>query len=221
MSDDLRAELNALKGELTALRAEVRRLGDVEAIRKLTSEYMQAMHDARWDDAVACFADEASYDHGILGNLATKADIVHFYTVFMRQFEEGGGYAFDMLTNATIDVKGDKAEARWFLLTMLTDPDHGEAAWGVATLEYEYIRQRGEWKFHICRCISEHQLVDYRIGWGKSGQSRVSSFTEAESPFHFEIIKAQGGKQKPGKLSHSIRGWTVPTLPPETKARRF
>ncbi len=62
--------------------------------------------------------------------------------------------------------------------------------------------------------------MDYAKGWGKSGGSRISSVTEAEqmeSPFRFEQIKQQGGKQRPGKLCRSIRGWTVPTLEPDTQ----
>ena len=51
--------LESLARELAALRSRVQLLEDREAIHRLTREYMQAMHDARWDDAVACFADEA------------------------------------------------------------------------------------------------------------------------------------------------------------------
>lgn len=205
--------------ELAALRGRVQVLEDQEAIRQLTASYMQAMHDARWDDAVRCFADQASYDHGVLGYLANKDDIRAFYTEFMAKYEESGGWAFDILSNPIIKVDGDSAEARWFLLTLLIDPDTKGAAWGIATLEYEYVRERGAWKFFRNRCISEHQLADYAAGWGERGASRVSSVTleeQAGSPFRFDLVRAQGGKQKPGKTSRSIRGWTVPTLEPDS-----
>ncbi len=204
--------------ELAALKAEVRRLGDIESVKKLTAEYMQAMHDARWDDAVACFSERASYDHGALGHLTDKTAIRRFYTEFMPAYEEAGGWAFDMLTNPVISVEGDRAEGRWFLFTLLVDPDTKEAAWNVATLDYVYAREAEGWKFLTNRCVSEHQSVAYTTGWGKSGQSRVTSFTEAEAavlPLNFDLIRAQGGKQKPGPLTRSIRGWTVPTLEPE------
>lgn len=210
--------LKSLRDEIQALRARVQKLDDLEEIRNVTTRYMQAMHDARWQDAVDCFSDTASYDHGVLGSLDNKNDIRSFYLEFMHQYEQAGGWAFDMLSNPIIQVNGDSAEGRWFLLTLLTDPDTKEAAWGIATLEYEYIRERGAWKFHRNRCISEHQLVDYAKGWGKSGASRVSSITELEQsnlPMRFDIVKAQGGKQKPGKTCRSIKGWTVPTLEPE------
>ena len=206
--------------ELRSLRAKVQKLEDLEEIRNVTTRYMQAMHDARWDDAVNCFSDDASYDHGILGYLQSKDDIRSFYLDFMRSYEENGGWAFDILSNPIISVDGDRAEGRWFLLTLLTDPDTKEAAWGIATLEYEYKRERGAWKFFRNRCISEHQLVDYAKGWGKSGRSRVSSVTEMEKmnlPLRFDRVKAQGGKQRPGKTCRSIRGWTMPTLEPEQK----
>jgi len=62
MADDL-------EEELTLLRVRVSALEDREEIRQLTAEYMQAMHDARWEDALACFSDDACYDHGVLGYL--------------------------------------------------------------------------------------------------------------------------------------------------------
>lgn len=206
-----------LAQEIEALRAEVRRLSDVDAVKRLTCAYMQAMHDARWEDAANCFSDRADYDHGVLGNLPDKDSIRHWYTKFMAAYEEAGGWAFDILSNPVVTVSGDRAEGRWFLLTLLIDPDSKEAAWNVATLEYEYVREAEGWKFLHNRCISEHQLVPYAQGWGKSGGSRVSTFTDAETadlPHNFDLIKAQGGKQAPGKLSRSIRGWTVPTLEP-------
>jgi hypothetical protein len=204
--------------DLKALAAEVRRLGDIEAVKTLTAEYVQAMHDARWEDAVACFSDRASYDHGLLGQLVDKAAIRRFYTEFMPLYEEAGGWAFDMLTNPVISVTGDTAEGRWFLFTLLIDPDTKEAAWNVATLEYTYVREADGWRFLTNRCISEHQSVPYATGWGQSGRSRVTSFTKAEAaatPLNFDLVRRQGGKQKPGRLTRSIRGWTVPTLKPE------
>ena len=82
------------------------------------------------------------------------------------------------------------------------------------------MREAEGWKFLTNRCISEHQSVPYATGWGKSGASRVTSFTEAEaseSPLNFDRVRALGGKQKPGRLTRSIRGWTVPTLEPEAE----
>ena len=207
--------LKSMQAELTALRARVHELEDREAIRQLTAEYMQAMHDARWEDAVACFAEEASYDHGILGELTDKQAIRHFYTEFMPGYEEAGGWAFDVLADPVIEVRGDEASGRWFLLTLLVDPDSQEAAWSIATLEYEYRREANGWRFFRNRCIHEHMLSPYEGGWGRSGGSRVSSATEGSPAAHFEALRAQGGKQRPGTLTRSIKGWTVPTLEPE------
>lgn len=206
--------LESLAEEVAALRGRLRVHEDREAIRQLTASYMQAMHDARWSDAVDCFASQASYDHGILGELRTKQDIVQFYTEFMPEFEGAGGWAFDMLGNPVIEVNGDAAEGRWFLLTLLLDPDSQKPAWSIATLDYEYIRENGEWKFHKNHCIHEHMLSPYDKGWGPEGGSHVASQTDAAPQAHFEKLQAQGGKQRPGKRTRSIRGWTVPTLDP-------
>ena len=213
--ESLAAEMATLSGELTALRGRVQLLEDREEIHRLTREYMQAMHDARWDDAIGCFADDACYDHGILGELRGKKDIEQFYLEFMPGFEQAGGWAFDMLTNPTVEIEGDDAYGRWFLLTLLIDPDSQKPAWSIATLDYEYRRVDGRWRFQNNHCIHEHLLSPYDKGWGEEGGSKVSSRTDAAPQFHFDRLNAQSGKQRPGRRSRSIRGWTVPTLEPD------
>jgi hypothetical protein len=205
----------SIETELAELRARLRSLEDREQIRELTHRYMQAMHDARWEDALACFADDASYDHGLLGYLADKQALRHFYTEFMPAFESAGGWAFDILADPVIEVKGDLATGRWFLLTLLTDPADGEAAWSVCTLDYEYKRERGAWRFFRNHCVHEHILVPYAVGWGRSAVSKLPEAAASTPPEHLARIRAQGGKQRPGPLTRSIRGWTVPTLDPE------
>lgn len=207
--------LESLAAELETLRARTRDLEASEEIRQLTAEYMQAMHDARWEDAVSCFAADASYDHGVLGELRSKEDIRQFYTEFMPAYEEAGGWSYDVLADPVIHVNGDQAEGRWFLLTLLIDPDNQKPAWSIATLEYEYIREDGQWKFHRNHCIHEHILSPYDKGWGPEGGSRVPSHLDAAPQQHFDRLKAQGGKQRPGRRCRSIRGWTVPTLEPD------
>jgi len=207
--------LEKLAEEVAAVRAEMHDLRAREEIRQLTAQYMQAMHDARWEDAVACFSDGARYDHGILGELRSKEDIRQFYTEFMPLYEEAGGWSFDILADPVIEVAGESATGRWFLLTLLIDPDSQKPAWSIATLDYEYIRENGHWKFHRNHCIHEHILSPYDKGWGPEGGSRVPSALDAAPQQHFERLEAQGGKQRPGKSCRSIRGWTVPTLDPE------
>ena len=206
--------LEELAREVAALRTEVTDLRAREEIRELTCRYMQAMHDARWEDAAACFAEDAQYDHGILGELRGKEDIRHFYTEFMPHYEEAGGWSFDILADPVIEVSGDTAEGRWFLLTLLIDPDSQKPAWSIATLDYEYRRENGVWKFHRNHCIHEHILSPYDKGWGPEGGSRVPSQLDAAPQQHFDAINARGGKQLPGKSCRSIRGWTVPTVDP-------
>ncbi|MEZ4280830.1 MAG: nuclear transport factor 2 family protein [Myxococcota bacterium] len=206
--------LEALRAELGALRKRVGELEDRDAIRELTHRYMQAMHDARFEDAVDCFAEDAEYDHGLLGELRGKPDLRVFYTQFMPAFESAGGWSYDVLANPLIRIDGDRAEARWFLLTFLIDPDTQKPAWAMATLEYEYAREAEGWRFKKNRCIHEHILAPYDKGWGPEGGSKLPNAADALPIQHFEKIRAQGGKQRPGKTSRSIRGWTVPTLEP-------
>lgn len=200
--------------EIAELRARVRALEDREEIRQLTAEYMQAMHDARWDDALACFADDASYDHGVLGHLPDREALREFYLRFMPAFEGAGGWAFDVLADPVIRIDGDRADGRWLLLTLATDPDGGEACWTMSTLDYGYRRERGRWRFHRNHCVHEHLLVPHATGWGRASRSRIPDAAKDAPPEHFARLRAQGGKQRPGHLTRSIRGWSVPTLEP-------
>lgn len=210
------ASSESLLVELAAAKKRLAVLEDREAIRELTHRYMQAMHDARWEDAVDCFADDAEYDHGILGELRGKKDLRTFYTKFMPQFEGAGGWSYDVLSNPILRVEGDRAYGRWFLLTFLIDPDTQKPAWAFATLEYEYAREKEGWRFKKNRCISEHMLAPYEKGWGPAGGSKLPSASDALPIQHFDKIRANGGKQMPGTPCRSIRGWTVPTVDPET-----
>ena len=81
--------------------------------------------------------------------------------------------------------------------------------------DYEYKREGGRWKFYRNHCIHEHMLAPYDKGWGVDGGSKVSKATDAAPQIHFEQIEKQGGKQRPGRRTRSIRGWTVPTLEPK------
>ena len=207
--------LEDLTKEIKKLQKRVQIMEDREAVRDLTASYMQAMHDARWEDALECFAEEAEYDHGLLGELRGKSDLRTFYTEFMPTFEEAGGWAMDLLADPVIQVEGDNANARWFLLTLLIDPDNQKPAWSMATLEYEYERKPEGWRFIRNRCIHEHILAPYDKGWGAEGGSKLSNASETMPNHHFEKLNAQGGKQRPGRTCRSIRGWTVPTLEPE------
>lgn len=207
--------LESLAAEVGELRERLRSLEDREEIHRLTREYMQAMHDARWEDAVACFSDDATYDHGVLGELRSKEDIRQFYLDFMPKFEEAGGWAFDMLTNPTVTIDGDDAYGRWFLLTLLIDPSTQKPAWSIATLDYEYRREAEGWRFMKNHCIIEHLLSPYDKGWGAEGGFQVPDARDSAPQVHFESLEKQGGKQRPGRRTRSIRGWTVPTLDPQ------
>jgi hypothetical protein len=89
----------------------------------------------------------------------------------------------------------------------------------MSTLDYAYKRERGRWKFHRNHCVHEHLLVPYASGWGRSGASRIPDAAKDTPSEHFARLRAQGGKQRPGSLTRSIRGWSVPTLEPEADAR--
>ena len=52
-------------------------------------------------------------------------------------------------------------------------------------------------------------------GWGAEGGFQVPDARESAPQVHFESLEKRGGKQRPGRRTRSIRGWTVPTLDPQ------
>ena len=49
--------------------------------------------------------------------------------------------------NPQIEVEGDRATGRWYLLEPCTMLEGGEqAVWGAASYEEEYVKVKGEWK---------------------------------------------------------------------------
>jgi len=197
--------------ELAALRARVRRLEDREEIRELTCEYMQAMHDAhlaRPPRGRRELRPRRPRPSPEPGRPARLLPALHAGLRGRRRL------GLPLLADPVIHVDGDRAEGRWLLLTLATDPDGGEASSTMSTLDYEYQRERGRWRFHRKHSVHEHLLVPYAKGWGRSGASRIPDAAMNAPPEHFARLRAQGGKQRLGRLTRSIRGWSVPTLEP-------
>jgi hypothetical protein len=48
----------------------------------------------------------------------------------------------------------------------------------------------------------------------RAGAGGAASPTPRRTPRHFARLRVQGGRQRPGPLTRSIRGWSAPTLEP-------
>lgn len=128
------------------LEARVRRLEDIEAIRLLKARYCDLCdrgYDA--DGLMELFTEDAVWDGGLFGRYEGTRRI--------RRFFEATGeivrFAKHYVTNSVIEVDGDGATGRWYLLQTATMPSEAgdRAVWGAARYDERYRRTPGGWKF--------------------------------------------------------------------------
>lgn len=127
--------------EELALRIQV--LEDIEAIKKLKARYCGAADGRSEDGFVGCFSEDATWDGGNFGRYEGREAIRGFF----RSIPDALSFAVHYVMNPQIEVNGDRATGRWYLLEPCTMLEGGEqAAWGSASYDEEYVKEGGEWK---------------------------------------------------------------------------
>jgi ketosteroid isomerase-like protein len=149
-----------------ALLARIRRLEDLEDIRRLKHTYC-ALCDANYDadGLAALFAEDAVWDGGPMG--------VHRGREAIRRFFQGSSkrvpFALHMVTNPILDVDGDRATGRWYLWQPMVYrlPGGDQAWWMSARYDDEYVREGAHWRFARVT-VNLRLLAPYEAGWGPS-----------------------------------------------------
>ncbi len=147
------------------LDARVRRLEDIEAIRALKVRYCDLCDRGYDAEALtALFTEDAVWDGGRFGRYESARRIHRFFAA------TGGIVRFTRhyVTNSVVEVDGDRATGRWYLLQAATMPDgDGErAVWGSARYDEEYVRTVEGWKFQSV-VLDWAFWTPYDEGWAK------------------------------------------------------
>jgi hypothetical protein len=128
------------------LEARIRRLEDVDAIRRLKVQYFDACdggfadHTSHVPEEIsACFADDGAWDGGPYGTRSGPAAIADFYR------DKSHGLAFTVLSEPTIDVDGDRATGRWNVVVYSEFAPSGSVLVGGIHHD-EYVRTPGGWR---------------------------------------------------------------------------
>jgi len=135
--DNLESRLKAIEERLTALE-------DIEAIKQLQYRYKNAFMQAKWDDVVACFAEDATISIKPDGtNVGVGMDEIK--RQFGNMAKAHVGAETDIVYHPIIMVDRNKARAIW----MVTDTMHivdqpPRNIYGV--YDVEYVKINGEWK---------------------------------------------------------------------------
>ena len=146
------------------LEQRIRRLEDLEAIRRLKVAYAAACDNGYDAEALAAmFTEEAVWDGGFIGRSEGREAIRAFFRGSHRRLK----FARHHVTNPSIEVDGDSATATWYLLQACTYLDGDEAVWGSATYHDRYSRVGSEWKFAHVR-LEPHFWTPYADGWAKT-----------------------------------------------------
>lgn len=132
--------------ELSALEARLRRLEDLEALRRLKADYC-ALCDggAPGGEIAALFTEEAELEFLPAGGRARgRAEIGAFYARLDGRFVRGA----HLLANPRLEVDGDRARGRWWMLLLALDTRAEPPAERRLLAEYResYERVGGEWR---------------------------------------------------------------------------
>lgn len=111
--------------DLSDLAAVVRRLDDIEAVRRLKAQYCAGCDDDHDGEAVSALFVAGgvwSTTHGSVRCEGHDAIRAHF-----GQLRASGRIraSTHMVTNPVVDIDGDRATARWSFMMMYTGADEG------------------------------------------------------------------------------------------------
>jgi hypothetical protein len=143
-----------MDSELADLARMLRRLDDVEEIKKLKTRYCAAC-DGGWDGGashdteaiVSLFTEDGVWDGGVYGSRQGREALRAYYHQ-TRASEIP--MAYHLLTNPVIEVAGDAATGSWKLTIFLTMPD-GACFLVGGVFDDDYARTAEGWRIKRSR----------------------------------------------------------------------
>jgi ketosteroid isomerase-like protein len=147
---------------MTDIETRLQRLEDLEQLRDLKHRYA-AFCDAEYDaDGLAdLFTEDAVWDGGVLGRYEGRDAIRAFFAGASAQMP----FAIHQVSNAVLDIDGERATGRWYLWQPCINDD--QALWLAGTYADRYRRDAGAWRFeHVD--LQLRMLSPYELGWGKA-----------------------------------------------------
>ena len=145
----------------TDLEARLKRIEDIEAIRRLKHRYASYCDDGYDADRLGeLFLENAVWDGGMLGRFEGAAAIRRFFQACSKTVP----FAIHQVTNEILDVDGDRATGRWYLWEPLVFAKGDQAMWLAGRYDDVYRRVNGEWRFETVT-IEVRMLSPYDRGF--------------------------------------------------------
>ena len=144
-------------------------LVDIEEIKQLKARYAAACDDDYAADKIAeLFVDDAVWDGGMMGFAETREGIREFFANASNIV----GFAVHGVSNPLIEVDGDRASGRWYLMQPMVLKGNDACYWYCAQYEDQYVRTDDGWKFRHVK-IHARAFSPYDSGFGRELMSRL------------------------------------------------
>ncbi len=131
--------------DLAELEARIRRLEDIEAIRRLKYKYLRCLDSKLWDEFAECFAEDAttSYSDGQYQPQGVYA-IMKFIKRGLARYHFFGMHHGH---HPEIEITSDTtARGTWALDNYMIDTQENKGFVTTAFYHDEYVKVNGEWK---------------------------------------------------------------------------
>jgi ketosteroid isomerase-like protein len=142
------------------LERRVESLESERAIRDRKREYCYRIDDRDWAGLVDLFTPDASLDYGGMGEFEGHDGVREFGEEYVAEYLEATAHA---LQNGRIEVDGNTATGRWYVIAFVTMAD---GTCGIRLGEYRdrYRRDDGEWRIESLQLRFRYS-ADYDDGW--------------------------------------------------------
>jgi ketosteroid isomerase-like protein len=122
---------------------------DLEAIKQLQYRYKNAFMQAKWDEVIDCFSQDATLDIKPDGALIDRG-MKEVKSRFAKMAKAHVGEETDFLYHPIITVSGNTAKGTWWVTDTMHIKDQGEQSiYGIYTVEY--VKENGKWKISLLR----------------------------------------------------------------------
>lgn len=191
-SDNLIADVAALRAQVEQLSAELGRLQDVHAIRTLQHAYGYYLDKCLYDEVVDLFSDDGEVRF-MGGVFRGKPGLRRLYCDRFRQrFTRGYngpvyGFLLDHLQlQDIVDVAADRRSARARFRCFMQAGSHESKTdvppgmpsqwWEGGIYENDYVRENGVWKIRVLNYTAVYHGL-YERGWAHTPAQFVPTFT--------------------------------------------
>ena len=145
--DVTRTQAYAMDGgdkRMDALEDRIQAMEDIEAIKQLQYRYKNAFMQAKWDEVIGCFSEDATLDIKPDGTNIGKG-MVEVKRQFGNMAKVHVGAETDFIYHPIISVSGNKAKGTWMVTDTMHIKDQGQSSiYGIYTVEY--VKADGKWK---------------------------------------------------------------------------